>query len=302
MNCADRRRLACFFVIALVIAASMPARVWAADDLAIAKIALHLVPGTPGPNACAYIPPSNCIDLYGRAVFSVGGEIDQDYHLYVIAVDINSSAGLASASFAIEYDQGVVVDGWRSCADNPTYSPDWPASGSHVGLGFTTCMGTEPAAQDPEGDGAAVLGVFHVRAHSVGRLAIGTLDTSTRTAEVRSCEGVTTMLSWQSGSPDPVGNVALGEVGFGELMPPYSACEFPGIVDNDCMEGWTDVTLGCCIPNVGCAPATGWASPRACARVDGEWRLLPCRMTYHDADCLATPVQPSTWGMIKARY
>jgi hypothetical protein len=301
MNCADRRRLACFFTIALVVTASMPTTLWAADDLAIAKIALHLVAGASGPNACDLMPQVRCSDSPWNERFAVEGELETEYLLYVIAVDLNTTAGLAAASFTIEYDAGVAVDGWRSCADNPTYSPDWPASGSHVGLSFTACAGTQPAAGDPEGDGAVVLGFFHVWATSNGRFAIGALDQPTRSAEVRSCGGMTTTLAWQDPSPWGAGHVALGEVAFGGEQV-YSTCEFPGIADDMCLAGWSNSTYRCCIPNVGCAGGMAGASPRACTYAGGVWREVRCAISCYDPDCLATPVEPSTWGIIKARY
>ena len=275
MDCVDRRRLAYLFMVVLVVTASMPATARGAD-LANAKIALHLVPGVPGPDACGVIPESRCSDSPRYGVFNAEGELDRDYQLYVIAVDINTSAGLASASFVIEYDEGVVVDSWRSCADNPTYSPDWPAPGSHVGVSFTTCGEPSRRRRTPRGRGGRT-GVFHVRAHSAGRLAIGALDTSTRTAEARSCEGTTNTLHWYLDAPlGYPGNIALGEVGFEQQA--FSTCDFPGIVDDGCQLGWVDYTYRCCLPAGGCVGGMSQASPRACEYAEGSAQVR-CAMS-----------------------
>jgi hypothetical protein len=227
----------------------------------------------------------------------VEGEAPNGYYAYLVAVDIDRSAGLETASLRIEYDDSVVLTGWYSCAEQSLAEPAWPASSSSIVLRYPSCAGTEPDAADPEGDGTVVLGGFYVYAYQAGRLALGDLDRNTRKATVVDCQGDSTTVEWS----DDYAFVHLGEVAFGETGIP-KPCEILGVFDDSCLLGWSDFMYACCRPGEGCAQGMAQVSQRACEYAGGSWRVLPCRLNCMDSDCRATPALPFSWGRLKARY
>jgi hypothetical protein len=277
-------------------------------DLKLTKIALHLVPGIPATESCSQVIPSRCADtpVYD-AGFQVLGAANTWYTLYILATDINTSVGLKRVSFKIECDPGVYVLEWLDppqwCA-NTTLVPEWLDCGTTIDIEFPTCVGTNPDPADPEGDGTVLLGVCLISGS--GKLAIGSLDTNERTAQVINCAGETTELTWTA-YVNGMGLVSLGEIGLGSSFYDgniYGTCTFPGMFDNPCAAGWSSSMMACCYPGVGCAGGLSQISERACDYVGGVWSVVRCSWACTDADCqaLPVPVRLTTWGAIKSMY
>lgn len=95
------------------------------------KLLLHLVPAT-AKNPCAALtelPECNV---------RLGGFINQEYIVYVLAAGVGREAGIASVSFSLErtleghigYPSAFEILGWGSCADNYLLAAGWPNVGS----------------------------------------------------------------------------------------------------------------------------------------------------------------------------
>jgi|GEM_PF-1568763 len=272
--------------IALAVLGASLAGPAAARPLSSAKLGLH-VRTAAVKNACAAVSGLGCSD-HG-SLLNTTAPIASGVDIYLVTLDIPTDVGLAGVSCGLSYG-AVSIGAWHSCADLETATGDWPSSGSGISVSFSSCRGTTPDTNDPEGDGIAVLGYFaYVYAYSAQALTLTGLSGSGQPVEYMDCAGGTFQ------GPQP------GAVGFGVAGtdPCYST-------PIDCGCGFSQVGgtgRTCCCSDAGNNEITCdyyWGET-LCLGAGGTVVHTSCG-TPCDVACAATTAEPSRWGQIKRRY
>lgn len=142
-----------------------------------AKIACHIQAhstskGSPSP--CSSLPSLPCNESEGA--FTVTGNLDTPYDLYLLVVDGDSTMGVAGVSLGITYkgdpEVGVDVFGWSLCADlefgSGSSAASWPNSGAGNVFTWDAAYNCQKMAApgDASGGVTAIIGVFYVIAYS----------------------------------------------------------------------------------------------------------------------------------------
>jgi len=140
-----------------------------AGDLSQVKLALHAV-GSPSKDPCGADAPSG----FGCSRLNYPGNLTVQWpadgtpaYVYVLALDIPPTVGLAGATFGMTYTGGAFPASWNRCSTYDFHGPDWPASGSGITVTFDPCQDTVDPT-DPEGEAFAILGYITMGAYSAG--------------------------------------------------------------------------------------------------------------------------------------
>jgi hypothetical protein len=111
----------------------------------------------------------------GESGLQVQGLVSQPYTLYLYVVDADTSTGVASASFGIEYGPNLFVNTWRLCADLDFTGGGWPASGSGIVATWDPTANCQQSAApgDAENNATVLIGALYVYAYDTELLQIG---------------------------------------------------------------------------------------------------------------------------------
>lgn len=238
-----------------------------------AKIIIHLTPSAGG--SCGNAPAS--LACNGGNVIQTVGALDTDYDAYVVAADLDTSAGFMGAEFGIFYhylqESGLSVSSWTSCADLQAPGPSWPDPGSGIELNFESCRGTTPDPGDANGRGMVVLGAFQASAVSLDHLYITRrFDTGNTPISVTDCASNVV-------NPDAIANAGAAAFGAGDGY-------------NPCTETWDRFPVACCMAG-GCQQL----DPLYCDYLGGEPQFSSVYLiTCANADCANTVGAPDATG------
>ena len=241
------------------------------------RIVLHAAPVMGG---CQVVQSLGCDFLSGSDAVT-RAELDTDYHVYVVLVDVDPERGILGIEFGIYYDfgaySGLDIQSWTACSSTSTTGENWPQPGSGVDLAFFSCRGTTADPADPQGESLVVLGYFTVSAPSLnGLYVVPRLDKGATTIPVTDCAFADRTVSY----------LATGVIGFG------TAGEDP------CQFGQERFPVGCCLEG-GCTSTDVFNCEYLGGTVIFDFEH-PFGCTSA-GDCMA-PALSTTWGRIKATY
>jgi hypothetical protein len=251
-------------------------------NLSDVKLVLH-VSGSVTKAPCVY--PSSGVTGFGcshtqSSSLVTEGDLNTEYQVYLLAVDVPVAQGLTRVEVGIDYDgadnQGVDVLSWTLCADQGQYLNGWPATGGGMEFTFQGCAGSVSDPSDPEGDAGVLLGVFNVIAYSADQLAVHRLDyRSMPLLRYTDCTNTEYYLM--------DGNFGYAAFSASAGTPGYDPC----LVITDYLGGT------CCYPD----GTSGPVSTSFCCTAAGGY-FIP----FTSGETCATPVEADTWSRLKSRY
>ncbi len=261
--------------IAILMLAVAPRNGTAQQELP--KLAIHLVPKVSGPPAACKLSPIPRCSQSLDGEFTLSGDAGVRYLAYIVMIDVDPQrGGVKGVEFTLDYDPTIEIEGWQGCAPTQNFEA-WPDSGGAIALAWpdTACQATEPDSLDILGRPALVLGALILTARLPGFLLLSD-------AKITWCDGT------QSIPFDT--NSAMASFGLGYIR------AWPGGVWDPCVNNanWECSCRGGGISSCGCCYEGRWlwqSDPKLCQRTGGIYGA-----------CCYTPVIPSTWGRIKARY
>jgi hypothetical protein len=273
-------------VLLFLAGGAFPARA----DFLDPKIVLHLVEGAGLPADCSGAPSNLACNNQGfpeagnQVVAQTDGDLETDYRLYVLLGDVDPAQGVSEIRFAIDYENGVSVSDWMSCAPEIVTGGTWPASGSEVTLRFNGPGGCARPAPDPgdiDGRGVVPLMVLSVRSTADALLRI--VATAQGDIPLTNCSAITSPVSQDFG---------FGEIGFGFKIG-WDPCNY-----NPFAHGCAVFFPCTCCLGPSCRPIAPYYDIRACINDGGTVLFIG---TSDCTEC-AIPVEMETWGDVKTRF
>ncbi len=245
------------------------------------KIVAH-ISSTVTKSPCIY--PASGVTGFGcsptqASSLVTSGDLNTEYQVYLMAVDVPVLQGLARIEVGLDYDgvdnQGVDILSWTLCADQGQDLNGWPASGSGMEFSYQGCADTTADPTDPEGDAGALLGVFNLIAYSPDRLAVHRLDYRSMPL-LRYTDCTATEYYLLDGN--------FGYASFSASASAYGSDPCRVVVDY--------------IPGICCYPdgSSGSAYEFCCTAAGGVF------IPMGSGETCATPVERDTWSRLKDRY